>query len=303
MHQLDFEDDFLENFTSFHTREAYLNDLKQFFSWLKIQKGIDEVQKIERKDIVEFRNHLSLEKSQAPKTIARKLAAISSYFDFLAEKGQILSNPTHSVKRPRREVLHPTSALNKEQILEILEESKKNPHSGKMHFALLSTFFTTGLRKSEILKLKVFNYREINENKFLEFQGKGGKVGQKLLHPYCIEAINEYLDWSRSLDSEFNKDYWLFRPTKNPLNPSNLNKPLNPKTINEIFHHYGKKIGLNFSISPHSARASFISELLNIGIDIYSVAKEVRHSSVKTTEIYDKRRRQFIDSPILKLKL
>ena len=171
-----------------------------------------------------------------------------------------------------------------------------------MHKALLVTFFMTGLRKSEVLQLKRVDYREINGNRFLEFRGKGGKVGQKLLHPTCIEAIDEYLTWMESVDRKHQTEDWLFQPTRNPANPKNLNKPLNPKTINEILDSYAKKINLGFKISPHSARATFISELLELGTDIYRVAREVNHSSVTTTQEYDKRRKRISDSPILDLK-
>ena len=55
------------------------------------------------------------------------------------------------------------------------------------------------------------------------------------------------------------------------------------------------------NICPHSARATFITELLHLGVDIYSVAQEVNHSSVKTTQEYDKRRKHWNDSPVKKL--
>jgi len=158
------------------------------------------------------------------------------------------------------------------------------------------------MRKSEILQLKFKEYREINDYKVVEFKGKGGKIGQKVLHPLCVEALEEYLIWMSSVGRKHIDEDWLFQPTRNPSNPSNLNRPLNPRTINEIIAGYGKKIGLNFNISPHSARATFIGELLEAGVDIYSVAREVNHSSVKTTQEYDKRRKKLSDSPISKLR-
>ncbi|MCR9204539.1 MAG: site-specific integrase, partial [Halobacteriovoraceae bacterium] len=127
-------------------------------------------------------------------------------------------------------------------------------------------------------------------------------VGQKVLHPLCVEALEEYLEWMRGLGRGHGPEDWMFQPTRNPSNPTHLNKPLNPRTINEIVTSYGKKIGLNFSISPHSARATFIGQLLEAGVDIYSVAREVNHSSVKTTQEYDKRRKKLSDSPIAKLR-
>jgi site-specific recombinase XerD len=298
-------EEFFKNFTSEHTRRSYAIDLKKFFEFIAEQFETDS--KIERSQIVDYRNYLAESGAPdggpaAPKTIARKLAAISSYFDFLVELGEYENNPATSIKRPRREVKKPTQALNKEQVQELFAaiETKEND-SRFLHRALLISFFTTGLRKSEILNLKFKNYRVINDYHVIEYVGKGGKIGQKLLHPKAIEALGQYFHWMKEKGREHETEDWLFQPTRNPANPKNLNKPLNPKTINEILDYYGKKIGLNFKISPHSARATFISELLDAGVDIYNVAREVNHSSVKTTQQYDKRRKQFSDSPISKL--
>jgi integrase/recombinase XerD len=301
--------EFLGNFTSEHTRRSYQIDINKFTIYLfDLNYRIENWNEVERALIVDYRNFLNETGGRdgrpcAPKTIARKLAALSSYFDFLVEKGDCDFNPVSSVKRPRREVLDPTNALSKEQVKELFEEieNKKN-NSRYLHSALLVTFFTTGLRKSEVINLKYSDYREINDYKILEFKGKGGKVGQKVLHPLCVDSLTRYLEWMKQQGREHEKEDWLFQPTKNPKDPLNLNKPLNPKTINEIVDHYAKKIGLNFKVRPHSARATFISELLDAGVDIYSVAREVNHSSVKTTQEYDKRRKRIADSPVFKLR-
>lgn len=301
--------EFLDNFTSEHTRVNYRSDLNQFFIFLQEHYQIDDLKAVERVHLINYRNYLSETGGRggdpcAPKTVARKLASLSSYFDYLVEKGERDFNPAQSVKRPRREVLSPTQALNKEQVQAIFAllntEQDKYP-SRYLHKALLITFFTTGMRKSEVLHLKYKDYRQINDYQVLEFIGKGGKVGQKLLHPLCVQALEEYLAWMKNQNRSHEQQDWLFQPNRNPKDPGQLNKPLNPKTINEILQQYGKKIGLTFNISPHSARATFIGELLEAGVDIYSVAREVNHSSVKTTQEYDKRRKKIQDSPIGKL--
>ena len=303
--------EFFENFTSIHTRNNYRNDLSKFFEFLTDSyPKIKSLKSVQRKEVISYRNFLSETGGRdgepcAPKTVARKLACLSSYFDFLVELGEREFNPVKSVKRPRREVVKPTQALETEQVSQLFEllcNGDKNSSSRYLHRALLVTFFMTGMRKSEVLFLKVKDYREINDYKVLEFKGKGGKIGQKVLHPMCVEALEDYFSWMKEQKREHGPEDWLFQPTKNPNDPTNLNKPLNPKTINEIISSYGKKIGLNFSISPHSARATFIGELLEAGVDIYSVAREVNHSSVKTTQEYDKRRKKLSDSPITKLR-
>lgn len=304
-------DEFFENYTSLHTRNNYRNDLLKFFEYvMENYSHIKTLADIERKEVIEYRNFLGETGGRdgapcAPKTVARKLASLSSYFDYLVEKGEREFNPVQSVKRPRREVLKPTQALEKEQVRELfdlLSQGDEKSPSRYLHKALLVTFFMTGMRKSEVLHLKFKDYREINDYRVLEFKGKGGKIGQKVLHPLCVEALEEYLDWMKTVGRGHIAEDWLFQPTRNPSDPSNLNRPLNPRTINEIIAGYARKIGLNFNISPHSARATFIGELLEAGVDIYSVAREVNHSSVKTTQEYDKRRKKLSDSPISKLR-
>jgi len=304
-------EEFFDNFTSIHTRSNYRNDLSGFYAFLRENyQEINNFSNAKRSEIIAYRNYLSETGGHdgnpcAPKTVARKLAALSSYYDYLVEKGDCDFNPVQSVKRPRHEVVKPTQALETEQVralFELLKSGDKDSKSRYLHRALILTFFMTGMRKSEVIHLKYKDYREINDFKVLEFIGKGGKIGQKVLHPICVEALEEYLEWMKGIGREHTAEDWLFQPTRNPADPTNLNKPINPRTINEIITSYGKKIGLNFSISPHSARATFIGELLEAGVDIYSVAREVNHSSVKTTQEYDKRRKKLSDSPISKLK-
>ena len=97
----------------------------------------------------------------APKTIARKLATLSSFYNFLVQKGVYPSNPALSIKRPRREVVTPTQALNSEQVRELFKVLEDNPNKSRyLHRALIISFFTTGLRKNEILNLKFRDYKK-----------------------------------------------------------------------------------------------------------------------------------------------
>ena len=305
-HSFLLDEEFFENFTSGHTRKNYLIDINQFLEWVEFYFKITNYENIARIHIIKYRNYLAEAGGRdgeacTPKTINRKLASLSTFFKYLVERNLCKSNPVSSVKRPRAEVKSPTNALTKDQVLEIFSEISKNKTSGPLHMALLVTFFTTGLRKSEILNLKFKDYQRLGKNKVLHYRGKGGKLGKKLLNPVCIQAIEDYKEWMIENERECEENDWLFQPTRNPSNPENLNKPLNPKTINEILESYAKKVGIGFKITPHSARATFISELLEIGIDIYTVAREVNHASVKTTQEYDKRRKKLLDSPVMEI--
>ncbi len=305
--ELELDEEFFENFTSIHTRKSYRNDINSFLEFATSNFDVRSYREITRQIIIKYRNYLAEVgghggEASAPKTIGRKLASLSSYFDFLVERRLCEFNPVSSVKRPRRVVMSPTRALSAAQVREILDAARAHPKCGALHYALLVTFFTTGLRKSEVLSLRVMDYKNYGEHKILEYRAKGGKLGQKLLHPMCVEALDEYMSWMKDNEREHIQKDWLFQPTRNPKDPTNLNKPINPRTINEMISKYALKVGIGFPVTPHSARATFITELLGLGVDIYRVATEVGHASVTTTGEYDKRRKELADSPVTKLK-
>lgn len=300
-------EEFFLNFTSENTRNSYRRDLKQFLDF--VQNHFPEIKNFDDigvDQILTYRNSLMQAGGQkgdsaSNKTIARKLAALSSLFKHMVGKNQVKTNPLLSIKRPRPDARRPTQALSAENVEKILNLAYQNKTSGPLHYFLLVAFFTTGLRKSELLFRKFGDIKKHGDFFILEYEGKGSKRGQKRLHPLFLEAYEEYREWMLNKDREVGQEDWLFQPSKNPSDPKNVNKPLNPKTINEILSSYARKLGIG-RVTPHSARATFITRLLEQGIDLYDVSQEVQHSSVTTTQIYDKRRRNLEDSPVTKLK-
>lgn len=296
--KLDYE--FFSNFTSEHTRKSYRNDIKQFFLFLREQNfSLKDLNDIERFHIVAYRNSME-EKKLAPKSINRKLSSISSYFDFLAEKNLLQFNPCQSVKRPRQEVQTPTNDLSDEQVYCLLETIDPNSQSGPLHRAILYVLFSTGIRKSELIYLKGKDYKKIKGHKVIDIKAKGGKQLTKVLHPICAKMVDEYLAWMKKQGREVGDNDWLFQPTKNPTQKkslSELNKPMRPSSIDYILQTYSKKAGIDSRISVHSARATYIGSALESGQSLWKVAQDVGHSSVKTTEEYNKRRRKMEESP------
>jgi site-specific recombinase XerD len=302
-HSFDYklEYEFFHNFESPHTRKSYRTDLLQFFEFLKDNfKEVLSYSSIERVHIVAFRNWLS-DNEMAPKTINRKLASASSFFDFLVEKSIVEFNPCMSIKRPRQEVMTPTNDLTDEQIKCLFEKLDELEGPGLLHKAVLYTLFTTGIRKAELINLKLKNISEKDQYHLIHIRAKGGKELSKVLHPKCFEVINEYLNYLRSQGEELHPEDWIFRPSKNPLDPKHIIKPLNPKSVDYIIKSWCKKAGILDRISPHSARASYIGSALESGLDLYKVSKDVGHSSVKTTEEYNKRRQKLSESPVFGL--
>lgn len=303
------EDEFLKDFESESTRKTYKQALEAFLIF--IDKAYPEVSSfagIKRKMIIEYKDYIveagGLDgERMAPNSISKILAVISSYFEFLIQKEILDTNPASSVRRPKCEVMKPTNALSRIQVEELFKSVDLDKASGHLHIALLATLWLTGMRKSEVLNLKRKDYYKENGDVIIQFKGKGGKFRKKLVHHRLEKIIDDYLAWMAHPDKnrEHHPNDWLFQPNKNPSSPALLDKPLNPRTLNRIVEKYSKKIGLEFNVSPHSARASFISLLLDEEVPIADVAKEVAHSSIKTTQEYDKRRLVLRKSLVKKL--
>jgi site-specific recombinase XerD len=296
------EYEFFHNFESPHTRKSYRTDLLQLFEFISENFFIvKSYAQIERVHIVAYRNWLT-DNNMAPKSINRKLAAASSFFDFLIEKGIVQNNPCSSIKRPRQEVQNATNDLSDIEIAKLLSLIDELSGPGLLHKAIIYTLFTTGIRKAELINLKLKNIVEKEDQHVIEIVAKGGKRLTKVLHPKCYEVIQEYLAYHTTTNQEkLHPEDWVFRPSKNPLDPEHILKPLNPKSVDYIIKSWCKKADIHTRISPHSARASYIGSALENGIDLYKISKDVGHSSVKTTEEYNKRRQKLSESPVFGL--
>lgn len=300
--ELDYE--FFANFKSEHTRKSYRSDIQQFFNFIVLNftdiKGPGELRRFH---MVAYRNYLeSLE--LAPKTINRKLSSVSSYFDFLCEKNLMAHNVLKSIKRPRQEIKTPTNDLSDEEVSRLLQSFNPQSPSYYLHRAVIFLLFFTGIRKSELIFLKRKDYKMEKETKIISITAKGGKQLIKVIHPLCADALEQYLTWCAKEGLSHSPEDWLFRPTKNPLNPRSLkglNKPLRPSTIDYILRETCKRAKIERRVSPHSARATYIGSSLESGAELWRVSRDVGHSSVKTTEIYNKRRQDLKESPAFHL--
>jgi site-specific recombinase XerD len=289
--------EFFENFDSQFTKKSYETDIQQFFEFYRQQRPVANINQLRRIHGVVYKKWLT-EAEYAPKTINRKLAACSSFFDFLMEKDLVQQNPFYGIRRPKQEVKDPTNDLTDQDILELFSklDELKGP-SAHLHRAIMHLFFTTGMRKRELIELKREDLYQKNDRSFIKIRAKGGKILEKLLAEQTVEYLDDYLSWMSSIGREIHPKDWLFQPTKNPLN-GNLVKPIQAKSIDYIFKQACRRAGITTKVSVHSARASYIGSAIEAGVDLYKIAQDVGHSSVKTTEEYNKRKRKISDSPV-----
>lgn len=290
------EYEFFQNFQSPHTRKSYQNDLNAFFTFIGQNFRNLSILCIARIHVIAFRNWLA-ENSYAPKSISRKLSSLSTYFKFLIEKNHLAINPCDGVGRPKQIVKSETNDLSDEEVVSLLEVV--DHQASHLHRAIIYLFFFSGIRKSELINLKLKDYKEINAQMTITILAKGGKTLIKFLPSICAEVIADYLENMRANGREVDPEDWIFQPSKNPSSVgANLTRPLRPKSVDYIFSKYCRLAGIFKRVSPHSARATYIGSALQNGANLVKVSRDVGHCSVQTTEQYNKRRNRAEDSPV-----
>lgn len=147
---------------------------------------------------------------------------------------------------------------------------------------ILHIFFYTGCRIAEICTLKVKDYQVDRGYRVLDFTIKGDKRNQMAINQELKVILDKYLD---RVGHGNEPDCPLVRPVQR----ADQRKHMNPSQINRIFHSYVKQAGLPRGMTPHSPRATFITEALEKGCPIEWVQKTVGHARISTTQMYDKR--------------
>jgi site-specific recombinase XerD len=243
-----------------NTYENYERDLLQFEQFIG-----KSLQKTTQKDIERFIDEIQGKNS--PATVNRKISAIKSFFKFLIRQRYIQRNPSELVellKMPKRLPNVPdTEELT--DVLSIINDSKRD-------VVIFKILFYTGLRRSELINLKV---KDINFKKgFLTVIGKGNKEREVPIHQSVLQDIEEYIT------SHCIKDY-LF-PSKRFKD-----KPMTTRNLNLIVSHWIDKAGFK-GITPHRYRAHLATLLYRRGVDIKVIQDILGHESVNTTNIYTK---------------
>lgn len=150
-------------------------------------------------------------------------------------------------------------------------------------------FFTTGMRHREVSHLQFKNLDEDNGYTVIKYRAKGSQEMMTPLNPKVLDALGDYLRWCEAQGYRMKPEDYIFRPTRN-AHTHELNKPLDPKSLNYIIKKYAKKVGANGRITIHSARSTVIGMLLDKGHAIERVADFVGHRDIAMTKAYNKRR-------------
>lgn len=278
---LDHIDDFLghlalEKGYSPNTTSAYRNDLTQFKDYLAERKPSSFGWKgIKKDEIVGYILHLK-EREYASSTVARKVAAVKSFFHFLLSEGLVPDDPTASLDTPRVQKYLPR-ALSRDDVDRLLEApGTSDSAKASRDRALMELLYASGMRASEIVAL---NLEDVDlAQGTVRCLGKGEKERVLPIHQRAVLALREYLETGRSRRVRYSVEPALF------LN--NRGQRLTRQGLWLIIKAYVDQAGLSATVTPHTLRHSFASHLLSGGADLRNVQELLGHANISTTQVY-----------------
>jgi integrase/recombinase XerD len=269
----------IEKGFSDNTTAAYQNDLSQLASFveeLAIVQGYEpQWSAVDRNLLISYILNLK-ERNYAPATVARKVAALKSFFDFLVAEGALRSDPTENLSSPKvgKPLPKPLSRAEVEALLE--EPAKLSSPEAKRDKAMLELLYAGGMRVSELVSL---NLSDLNlEAGFVRCLGKGAKERIIPIHERATQAVEEYLVEARPqlLRSKGEEALFLNR----------RGERLSRQGFWLILKPYAKAAGIKKEVTPHTLRHSFATHMLSGGADLRNVQELLGHANISSTQVY-----------------
>lgn len=268
---------FLMEFDSVGTRSEYKRGLSEFISYLRVEFSINEL-KAEREHINAYKNHLHLNIKNSKVTINKKLAVVSSYYQYLISKKVLESSPCEFIKRYKVANVGSSVAITRDEVEKLYSSLHTKNIQELQKKTMIVLLFETGMRISELLNLKIGSIKRDFGDYILEFEQKGGANHRVILNELALSYLGKFLEELTIAGFDVSEDKLMFQ-TKTGRN-------INRKNFARLIKNIAEKAGINSEIHPHTARVSFIRQSHKEGMDIYTIRKNVGHSSVKTTERY-----------------
>lgn len=288
-------DSFLAAQNSPHTKRAYERDLEDFLCFIdKTRSAISVHALVAYRDELRIKNSPQTGQPLSHVSINRKIATIKSFLNWLVLNGVLPNNPARAVKAFRAGRDSPTRDIPDDRVRAMLEIPARHTVAGRMHHAMLMVLFHLGLRRSELVDLRTSDLFEREGIRVLRVRGKGDKERVLPLPEAVARSIEHYLAISRK---DVSVDQPLFSPVKNNVTKTK-EKNLHPNAVAYVVKHYAKLAGIHYRVSPHSARATAVSNALDHHAPHRSVQHMAGWSSPLMVTRYDKRKEELRNSAV-----
>lgn len=270
-----------ERNASQHTLRNYASDLEQFQEYLdSVGKSSSiSIFEVDHLTIREWMAHLhALNKKKT--SIARKLASLRAFFQFLVREGILEKNPARLVSRPRVEQKLPTT-LSVEEVTKFIEMPDLSTDLGKRDRAILEFLYATGVRVGELVNL---NLRDIDfRERVVRVTGKRRRQRIVPFGEHAAQALMLYLTEVRP---KFLANCPLDKRDDQAVFLNYQGTRITTRSVGRMIGKYIKQCTDLHSISPHSLRHTFATHLLDAGADLRSIQELLGHARLSTTQIY-----------------
>lgn len=267
-----------------HTLRNYASDLQQFYDFLApvdasgVRRDCPEISAIDHLTIREWLAQLhNAQKTKS--SIARKLAALRTFFQFLVREGMLELNPAKLVSTPRQEKKLPKH-LSIEEAIRFIETPDLESDLGKRDRAMLELMYATGVRVAELTTL---NLADIDfRNQLIRVTGKRRKQRIVPFGDPAGEAIRNYLGV---------RDKFLFNAPVSKRDDEALflnyqGTRITTRSVGRMVDKYIRICAGMHNISPHALRHSFATHLLDSGADLRDIQELLGHARLSTTQVY-----------------
>ncbi len=256
------------------TQIAYARDLRQFVGFVQARStGTVEIVTAGVPEIRDWLRQLH-DKGVGNRSLARKIAALNSFYSYLKRTGRVAVNPMDRIKRPRFEKKLPRY-FTEEEMLQLLELPDAESKFGRRNRAILELLYSSGLRISELADLRLSDLDL--QRGLARVIGKGSKTRLVPVGRAAIRALQDYLPVRAELRTdESSERVFLTRSGKD----------FDQRQLTGILDRYFRQIAQQKGYSPHTLRHSFATHMLKNGADLRAIQEMLGHANLSTTEIY-----------------
>ena len=276
----------LEKSLSDNTVDAYLTDLDKLLAYLTLENiNILDVRLENLEDFSAGLHDIGIH----PRSQARILSGIRSFYRFLIMEDYLKADPTELLESPQTGFKLP-EVMTVEEIDLLIGSIDRSTKEGQRNRAILETLYSCGLRVSELCNLKLSEL--YFEEGFIKVEGKGSKQRLVPISPRAINEIKLYIPDRNQIEVKKGHEDFVFVSQRR-------GKGLSRIMIFHMIKELAEKAGITKNISPHTFRHSFATHLLEGGANLRAIQCMLGHESIATTEIYTHIDRNMLRSEII----
>ncbi|GAL83032.1 tyrosine recombinase XerD [Sporocytophaga myxococcoides] len=265
----------LEKSLSLNSIDAYVHDVVKLRQFLEISNKESSPARLTYNDLTDFLVFLS-ELGMSPHSQARIISGIKGFYKFLMIEEIVTNDPSALLESPKLGRKLPDT-LSFPEIESLLNSIDLSTAEGTRNRAMLETLYSSGLRVSELVELRLNNV--FGDQGFLRVLGKGNKERLVPIGREALKYINIYVKEIRC--------HLVAKPgSENHVFLNRRGASLTRVMVFTIIKNLAKDLGMKKSISPHTFRHSFATHLIEGGADLRAVQEMLGHESITTTEIY-----------------